>query len=148
MKASDIRRSLWVKCSIMSSFWRKYIYIQCSSVWIFTWKNVKFVHGIQFQRIFLRWIRFSYYNISWISRSGSTELLKSSNLTLKRKQFCTPKGWNVGNVLLTSRICLKYVYQCRAAAAATIFWSAKIGRGAWVQHLPPGSVNPETPPDF
>ena len=39
-------------------------------------------------------------------------MLKTSNLTLKRKQFCTPREGNPGNVLLTSRICLKYFYQC------------------------------------
>ena len=44
-------------------------------------------------------------------QSGSTEFLKTSNLTLKRKQFFTPREGNPGNVLLTSRICLKYFYQ-------------------------------------
>ena len=38
-------------------------------------------------------------------------MLKTSNLTLKRKQFSTPREGNPGKVLLTSRICLKYFYQ-------------------------------------
>ena len=46
-----------------------------------------------------------------ISCSGSTELLKTSNLTLKREQFCIPREGNPENVLLTCRICLKYFYQ-------------------------------------
>ena len=29
------------------------------------------------------------------------------NLTLKKKQFCTPREGNPGNILLTSRICLQ-----------------------------------------
>ena len=53
----------------------------------------------------------SQWNVSWIFRSGSTELLKTSNSTLKRKQFCTAREGNPGNVLLTSSICLKYIYQ-------------------------------------
>ena len=39
-------------------------------------------------------------------------MLKTSNLTLKRKQFCTLREGNLGNVLLTSRIRLKHFYQC------------------------------------
>ena len=39
-------------------------------------------------------------------------MLKTSNLTLKRKQFCTPREGNPGSVLLIIRICLKYFYQC------------------------------------
>ena len=39
-------------------------------------------------------------------------MLKTSNLTLKRKQFFTPREGNPGNVLLTSRVCLEYFYQC------------------------------------
>ena len=41
-----------------------------------------------------------------------TELLKTSNSTLKRKQFFTPREGNPGYVLLTSRICLRYFHQC------------------------------------
>ena len=37
---------------------------------------------------------------------------KTSDITLKRKQFCTPREGNPGNVLLTSRNRLKYFYQC------------------------------------
>ena len=43
---------------------------------------------------------------------NSTELLITSNLTLKRKQFCTPREGNPGIILLTSRICPNYFYQC------------------------------------
>ena len=39
-------------------------------------------------------------------------MLKTSNSTLKKKQFCTPRAGNLGYVLLTSRIRLKYFYQC------------------------------------
>ena len=39
-------------------------------------------------------------------------MLKTSNLTLKKKQFFTPREGNPGNVLLTSRIPLQYLYQC------------------------------------
>ena len=39
-------------------------------------------------------------------------MLITSNLTLKRKQFCIPREGNPGNVLLTSRNSLKYFYQC------------------------------------
>ena len=39
-------------------------------------------------------------------------MLKTSNSTLKRKQFFTPREANSGNVLLNSRICLKYFHQC------------------------------------
>ena len=47
----------------------------------------------------------SYYLVKnfRISCSRSTELLKTSNLTLKRKQFCTPREGNLGNVLLTTQ---------------------------------------------
>jgi hypothetical protein len=38
-------------------------------------------------------------------------LLKTSNLTLKSKQFCSPREGNTGNILLTIRIRLKYFYQ-------------------------------------
>ena len=34
----------------------------------------------------------------------STELLKTSNSTLKRKQFCTPREENSENVLLTRQM--------------------------------------------
>ena len=39
-------------------------------------------------------------------------MLKTSNLTLERKQLCIPREGNPGSVLLTSRIRLKYFYQC------------------------------------
>ena len=39
-------------------------------------------------------------------------MLKTSNLTLKRKQLFTPREGNLGNVLLISRIRLQYFYQC------------------------------------
>ena len=38
-------------------------------------------------------------------------MLKTSNLTLKMKQFFTPREGNPGNVFLTSRIRLQYFYQ-------------------------------------
>ena len=43
--------------------------------------------------------------------SLSCWLSQFSNLTLKRKQFCTPREGNPENVLLISRNCLKYFYQ-------------------------------------
>ena len=38
-------------------------------------------------------------------------MIKTSNLTLKRKLFSTAREGNPGNVLLTIRIRLKYFYQ-------------------------------------
>ena len=47
-----------------------------------------------------------------IQPSASRNRVKTSNLSSKRKQFCTLREGNPGNVLLTSRIRLKYFYQC------------------------------------
>ena len=40
-------------------------------------------------------------------------MIKTSNLTLNRNKFCTPREGNPGNVLLTSRNRIEYLYQCR-----------------------------------
>ena len=43
----------------------------------------------------------------------------NSNLTLKRKQFCTSREKNPRNVFLTGRICLKYFCQCLSVGKPT-----------------------------
>ena len=100
-------------------------------------------------------------------------MLKTSNLTLKRKQLFTPREGNPGNVLLTSRIRLQYFYQCLdfylpnfpgiliptieavevpainvMGVICTLDWNsvnilAKIDGGGDRHPCPPGSTGPE-----
>ena len=58
-------------------------------------------------------LNFTLQKYSYLVRDSlnSSKLLKTSNLTLKSKQFCTPIEGNLENVLLTSRVRLKYFYQ-------------------------------------
>ena len=66
--------------------------------------------------LYLHWYRYFRW-ILLVSKTfpvfHSLEMPKNSNLTLKKKQFCTLREENLGNVLVTSRICLKYLYHCR-----------------------------------
>ena len=52
-------------------------------------------------------------------------MLKTSNLTLKKKQDCTPWAGNPRNVLLTCRIRLKYFYQCTFHFLNKLFYDLK-----------------------
>ena len=51
---------------------------------------------------------YQFVKLFRISRSGSTELLKTSNLTLKRKQFSTPKEGNPGNFISDELTAITY----------------------------------------
>ena len=46
-------------------------------------------------------------------RIVSAETIRGNTAGAKNKQFCNPRAGNPGYVLLTSRIHLKYFYQCK-----------------------------------
>ena len=60
-------------------------------------------------------------------------MLKTSNVTLKRNQFFTPREGNLGNVLLTSRICLEYFYQWGFQNSSKVMFSTVTLKFDWLQ---------------
>ena len=65
--------------------------------------------NISLQFVKLDFISLQFLKLTFISLQFLS-LYNSEHTRFKKR--CTPREENPGNVLLTSRICLKYLYQC------------------------------------